>query len=56
MSDEPSWVGVPVAPSPADDRIEQMVSDPASYFTRSRREAEREAKRYVARRIRARLA
>ncbi|SHG67811.1 hypothetical protein SAMN05443575_2529 [Jatrophihabitans endophyticus] len=52
MSTEPSWVSVAVTPSPADRQVDDMVADPATYFIRSRQEAKREARRYVAQRLR----
>lgn len=35
----------------SDRQVEQMVSDPAGYFARSRQEAKREARGYVAKRL-----
>lgn len=52
MSSEPTWVSVTVAPSPADRQVEEMLADPVSYFARARKQAEQEARRYVARRMR----
>lgn len=52
MNTESSWVGVTVAPSPADRQIDEMVADPVGYFTRARQQARREARQYVQQRIR----
>lgn len=39
-----------------DPQVKEMVADPAGYFARSREEAKREARTYVAKRVRLRTA